>query len=207
MNSKVRVGHPDAVHNRNDSDYDESRLREIPNNPTPTEDEEAWDKRRTSCAKRRGVKALNVESGSRVEILEKRDTSCPNKVSIGYNHGREGLPWGAEHFVDPMGEELTGEISQGNPFGPPAVGSTKPRTLSEAMSELTLRLRLLMVACFIPKDYEVVQKQPLSDIKEFIAQARELWDSYEPLLGTRYKSGDMTLQVEAPPELEDENNG
>ena len=166
-----------------------------------------WYVVNTPSEKTSRVKALSVESGSRAEVINKRDTSCPNRISVGYNHGQEGLPWGEEHFVNPMGEALTEETSQVNPFDPPAVGSTKPRTLSEAMTELKLRFNLFMVALWIPEGYEVVQKQPLVDVKEFIAQARALWDSYEPLLGMRYKSGDAILQVEAPPELEEETNG
>ena len=53
----------------------------------------------------------------------------------------------------------------------------------------------------MPEGYEVVQKQPLVDVKQFIAEARALWDSYEPLLGRRNTT--TVLQVEAPPE-EDE---
>ncbi len=181
------------------------------------EDDIAWMERKARCDSRRtegvggsgyatcrGVKALNVESGSKAEVIDKRDTSCPNKISLGYNHGRAGLLRGDKHFVNPMVEALTGETNQGNPFDIPAVGSTKPRTLSEAMTELVLRFKLFVVAVWLPEDYEVVQKQPLVDVKEFIAEARALWDSYEPLLGGQNTT--TILQVEAPPELEEEEN-
>jgi hypothetical protein len=198
MSIKVKSGNPEGVHENIPGGSSKAIVKEF--------DESEGRSRPTGVItpkrKEKRPRGLEVIAGSRVEMEEQRDTSCPNKISLGYNHGRDGLPWGAEHFEDPMTEALTGETNQMNPFDPPAVGSTKPRTLSEAMTELKLRFNLFMVAIWIPEGYEVVQKQPLMDVKEFIAQARALWDSYEPLLGRRNTT--TVLQVEAPPELEDE---
>jgi hypothetical protein len=102
----------------------------------------------------------------------------------------------------------TEETSQWNPFEFPAAVSTKPRTFSEAVQELTLRFKLMMVACWLPKDYRVLPPQRpmpnpmMVDLSlELKAIATKLWDSYEPRLGVH--NAVAVLQVEAPPE-EDE---
>lgn len=115
----------------------------------------------------------------------------------------------ANEFLKQMEEGFSPEeTDQGNPFEFPAVESTKPRTLSEAVQEVTLRFKLMMVACWLPKDYRVLPpKGPVPNpmtvdlSRELKALATKLWDSYEPRLGAHHRV--TVLQVEAPPE-EDE---
>jgi hypothetical protein len=117
---------------------------------------------------------------------------------------------GSEQFLEAMEEGFSAEeTSQSNPFEFPAAISTKPRTFSEAVQEVTLRFKLMMVACWLPKDYRVLPPQrPMPDpmmvdlSKELKAIAHKLWESYEPLLGAHNTT--TVLQVEAPPELEEE---
>ena len=101
-----------------------------------------------------------------------------------------------------------GETNQVNPFEFPVAESTKPRTLSEAVQEVTLRFKLMMVEVWLPKDYRVLPpKGPVPNpmtvdlSRELKAIATKLWDSYEPRLGAHHVVS--VLQVEAPPE-EDE---
>ena len=196
MTLRVKAGTPEGVHSNIPGTNEKENVREF--------DESEERSRPTNVITPKKVRGLEVIAGSMREVITERDTTCVNKVDLGYNHGREGLPWGDEHFTNPMGKALTGETNQGNPFDIPAAGSTKPRTLSEAMAELVFRFKILMVEIWMPEGYEVVQKQPLVDVKQFIAEARALWDSYEPLLGVH--NAVTVLQVEAPPE-EDETNG
>jgi len=154
---------------------------------------------------------LNVKAGTAKEVCghsegsrknESREYSAETKADI-------LAPYPSDGFVAQMEEGFSQEeTSQSNPFEFPAVGSTKPRTFSEAVSEFVLRFQLLMVACWIPKDYRVMPPQrPMPDPMmvdlsiELKAIATKLWDSYEPLLGAHNPV--TVLQVEAPPELED----
>jgi hypothetical protein len=154
---------------------------------------------------------LNVKAGTAKEVCghsegsrkhESRDYSTETKEQI-------LAPYPSDDFVAQMEEGFSpGETSQANPFEFPAAVSTKPRTFSEAVEEVVLRFKLMMVACWLPKDYRVLPPQkPMPDPmlvdlnKELQAIARKLWDSYEPLLGAQHPV--TVLQVEAPPE-EDE---
>jgi len=155
---------------------------------------------------------LNVKAGTAKEVCghsegsrknESRDYSTETKADI-------LAPYPSDDFVTQMEEGFSPEeTNQGNPFEFPAAGSTKPRTFSEAVQEVVLRFQLLMVECWLPKDYRVLPPQkPMPDPmlvdlnKELQALAKKLWDSYEPLLGAHNTT--TVLQVEAPPELEDE---
>ena len=198
MTVKVKAGTPDGVHssipNRPGKavvkDFDESKERSRPTNVTEL--------------RGRGKGDVTIEVGS-TEIFQKHPTTrkpghAAERVFVEdriYTDNR------AEIFLGQMEEGFsTEEPNQGNPFDPPAVGSTKPRTLSEAMAELVFRFKILMVEIWMPEGYEMVRKQVRVDVKKFIVQAHALWDSYEPLLGRRNTT--TVLQVEAPPELEDE---
>ncbi|KKM88713.1 hypothetical protein LCGC14_1256080 [marine sediment metagenome] len=249
MSIKVKSGTPAGVHRdipgtsgKDDvREFDESEKRSRPTDvtelrgkgkngrdvvgvldersPTQIDQDANRDRRRQ---RRRG---LNVDSGSRVEMEERRElgkgdvTIEVGSTEIFKTHPTTRKPGHAAErvyvddriytdkragtFLKRMEEGFSAEeTNQGNPFGPPAAGSTKPRTFSEAMQELVFRFRLLMVEVFLPEDYEVVQVAPQRFLRDFLMEARELWQSYEPLLGRRIKS-DSILQVEAPPE-EDE---
>jgi hypothetical protein len=105
----------------------------------------------------------------------------------------------------------TEETNQRNPFEFPAFEKANSETLTGRMQELVLRLKLFMVQVFLPGGYEVVPpRRPMPDpmlvdlSHELQAIARKLWDSYEPLLGNQNTT--LHLQVEAPPELEEEEN-
>jgi hypothetical protein len=154
---------------------------------------------------------LHVKAGTAKEVCghsegsrkhEVRDYSAETKAEI-------LAPYPSDDFVAQMEEGFSPEeTNQSNPFEFPAVRSTKPRTFSEAVQEVTLRFKLMMVACWLPKDYRVLPPQkPMPDPMmvdlsiELKAIAKKLWESYEPLLGVHNTVS--VLQVEAPPE-EDE---
>ena len=144
-----------------------------------------------------------VRVGTREEIMG-RDTSCENRVDLAPAFGRDGKPWGVERFCEQMEEGLSPEeTNQSNPFNTPAGNGTN-LTLSEQMATLALRFRLLMVEVFLPRDYEVVQVAPQRFLREFLSEARQLWKSYEPLLGVHNPV--TILQIENPFE-EDQPHG
>jgi len=180
MSLKVKSGNPEGVHENIPGGSSRAIVKEF---------DESEGRSRPAD--------VTIEAGT-TEIFKKH----PTTRKPGYARERVYTDERAETFQRQMEEGLTEETNQGNPFDPPAVGSTKPRTLSESMQEVVLRFKLMMVAIWLPSDYEVVQKQPLVDVKQFIEEARLLWDSYEPLLGRRNTT--TVLQVEAPPELEEE---
>lgn len=194
MTIKVKAGTPAGVHStipstktkENVKEFDESEGRSHPDDVTELVG--------------RGKSAATVKAGGLLDHLKDFPTARPEP-----GHARERVYTDdrADIFQRQMEEGFsTGETNQGNPFDIPAVGSTKPRTLSESVQEVVFRFKLMMVEVFIPEGYEVVQKEPMIDVRNFLANARELWQSYEPLLGKRVKT-DSILQVEAPPE-EDE---
>ncbi len=194
MTLKVKAGTPSGVHRdipgtsgKDDvREFDESERRSRPTDVTEL--------------RGRGKEDINLRAGGLNDVLKDHPTVRPKD---GYARERVYTDKRAGTFLKQMEEGFSpGETNQVNPFGPPAVGSTKPRTLSEAMRELVFRFKILMVEIFMPEGYEVVQVAPQRFLRDFLLEARELWRSYEPLLGRRVKS-DSILQVEAPPE-EDE---
>ena len=149
----------------------------------------------------KGVDAAIHNAATKEEVRDYSDSPVPRNCRKTEEQVRES----ANDFLQQMEEGFSSEeANQGNPFDIPAVGSTKPRTTAEAFAELAFRIRILMVECFLPKGYEVVQTKPLKEMVDFVGLARELWASYEPLLGGRNTT--TILQVEAPPELEEEEN-
>ena len=187
MTIKVKAGTPTGVH---------SAIPNITSKEDVTEFDESIPRSRPAD--------VTIEVGSTEFFKDRPTTRKPGHAAERvYVDDRVYTDKRAGTFLKRMEEGFSAEeTNQGNPFGPPAAGSTKPRTLSEAMTELVFRFRLLMVEVFLPEDYEVVQVAPQRFLRDFLMEARELWQSYEPLLGKRVKS-DSILQVEAPPE-EDE---
>jgi hypothetical protein len=150
----------------------------------------------------KGVHSSIAQGVGKEEVREYSDSPAARNK-------RKVSPYPNEAFLEQMEEGFSpGETNQMNPFEFPAAVSTKPRTFSEAVQELTLRFKLMMVACWLPKDYRVLPPQMpmpnpmMVDLSlELKAIATKLWDSYEPRLGVH--NAVAVLQVEAPPE-EDE---
>ena len=195
MAINVKAGTPAGVHSNipgsqtkeNVKEFDETEKRSHPDDVTELVG--------------RGKSDATIKAGGILDHLKDFPTEQPKP-----GHPRERIYTDerAENFQRQMEEGFsTGETNQGNPFDIPAAGSTKPRTLSESVQEVVFRFKLFVVACWLPEGYEVVQKAPMIDVRNFLANARELWQSYEPLLGKRVKT-DSILQVEAPPEEDEE---
>lgn len=98
------------------------------------------------------------------------------------NPGVSGQPYPSDRFMDAMEEGFSAEeTNQGGFSNTPAENGT----FQARFLELVKQIRLTLVYAFLPEDYEVVHKQPLKQMRDFLTLARELWNEYEPLLGRR----------------------
>lgn len=160
-----------------------------------TETIREYEKGKQDFKKRKS--ALNVKAGSPNEITSSKGPGDFDRVSVGAAKPvSSGNYSSSKTFVSAMEEGLSVEEANQNLLDSPAYKKANSETLGGRIQELGVKFRLMMVQIWLPDNYQVVRKQQMLDAREFLVKARELWQSYEPLLGGRNTTS--VLQVDAP---------
>ncbi len=155
-------------------------------------------------------KAMNIKSGTKEEVGSgkgKSDTRIgPGGKGSSWSRSIETGVYPSKKFVSAMEEALSAEETSQGVFDSPAFKIAESETTQGQMRELVLRFKLFLTSLFLPAGYEVLRK-PTNKIssedfgREFFAQAKALWESYEPHLGVHNTV--TVLRLDDPTELEE----